>query len=86
MRTTLGTALAQEGVAPQLAQRIMRHRNYKTTQAHYTVLGLADTAKAINALPALGKPAGGYPNGGSGDRWARSAWRIAHDASPRARR
>ncbi len=55
MRTTLGTSLAREGVAPQLAQRIMRLADYRTTLAHYTVLGLADTAKAVNTLPGVGR-------------------------------
>jgi hypothetical protein len=40
MRTTLGTNLARAGVAPQIAQRIMRHGDYRTTLKHYTVLGL----------------------------------------------
>lgn len=31
----------------------MRHGNYKTTLKHYTVLGLADTSKAIQALPCI---------------------------------
>ena len=53
MRTTLGTNLARAGVAPQLAQRIMRHADYRTTQQHYTVLGVADTAKAIGQLPTI---------------------------------
>ena len=54
MRTTLGTRSALQGVAPQLAQRIMRHSDYHTTWQHYTVLGLADTAKAINQLSEIG--------------------------------
>jgi integrase len=53
LRTTLGTQLARAGVAPQIAQRIMRHSDYKTTLAHYTVLGLTDTSKAVEALPAI---------------------------------
>ena len=53
LRTTLGTNLARAGVTPQIAQRIMRHSDYKTTMAHYTVLGLHDTAKAIGALPPI---------------------------------
>ena len=53
MRTTLGTNLARAGVAPQIAQRIMRHSDYRTTLRHYTVLGLSDTAKAVEALPAI---------------------------------
>ena len=56
MRTTLGTNLARAGVAPQLAQRIMRHADYRTTHKHYTVLGLTDTAKAIEQLSAIGLP------------------------------
>lgn len=51
MRTTLGTNLARAGVAPQLCQKILRHADYKTTLKHYTVLGIADTNKAINQLP-----------------------------------
>ena len=51
MRTTLGTNLARAGVAPQIAQRIMRHDDYRTTLKHYTVLGLTDTSKAIAGLP-----------------------------------
>ncbi len=58
MRTTLGTNLARAGVAPQIAQRIMRHSDYKTTLKHYTVLGLTDTAKAIGELTSIGRPAG----------------------------
>lgn len=57
LRTTLGTQLARAGVAPQVAQRIMRHSDYKTTLQHYTVLGLTDTAGAINRLPDI-QPAG----------------------------
>jgi hypothetical protein len=53
LRTTLGTQLARAGVAPQIAQRIMRHSDYKTTLTHYTVLGLTDTSRAVEALPAI---------------------------------
>ena len=56
MRTTLGTNLARAGVAPQIAQRIMRHSDYKTTLQHYTVLGLTDTAGAIASLPSIEAP------------------------------
>ena len=58
LRTTLGTQLARAGVAPQIAQRVMRHGDYRTTLAHYTVLGLTDTAGAVNALPVIGDPEG----------------------------
>ncbi len=56
LRTTLGTNLAREGVAPQIAQRIMRHADYKTTLAHYTVLGVTDTAAAVELLPDITRP------------------------------
>ncbi len=54
LRTTLGTQLARAGVAPQIAQRIMRHGDYRTTLKHYTVLGLTDTAGAVERLPGIG--------------------------------
>ena len=47
LRTTLGTRLAQSGVPPQIAQRLMRHADYRTTLNHYTALTLADTAAAL---------------------------------------
>ncbi len=53
LRTTLGTQLARAGVTPQIAQRIMRHSDYRTTLKHYTVLGLTDTAAAIDRLPSI---------------------------------
>lgn len=53
LRTTLGTNLARAGVAPQVAQGIMRHSDYKTTLKHYTVLGLTDTSRAIESLPGI---------------------------------
>ena len=53
LRTTLGTELAKNGVAPQVAQKIMRHADYRTTMAHYTKLGLQDAAAAIDELPEL---------------------------------
>ena len=54
LRTTLGTMLARHGAKPQVARQIMRHSDYKTTLKHYTVLGLDDTAGAINQLPYIG--------------------------------
>jgi integrase len=53
LRTTLVTQLARAGVTPQIAQRIMRHGDYRTTLKHYTVLGLTDTAKAVSQLPRI---------------------------------
>ena len=48
--------LARQGTKPQVAREIMRHSDYKTTLAHYTMLGLSDTAGAINELPDIGEP------------------------------
>ncbi len=56
LRTTLGTNLTRAGVQPQLAQKILRHADYRTTLRHYTVLGLNDTLKAINRLPDIEQP------------------------------
>ena len=56
MRTTLGTNLARAGIAPQVAQKIMRHADYKTTLKYYTVLGISDTTKAINQLSGIEGP------------------------------
>jgi len=71
LRTTLGTQLARAGVAPQIAQRIMRHSDYKTTLRHYTILGLTDTAAAMDRLPGVGTP-----------ETERQAATGTHDATP----
>lgn len=54
LRTTLGTQLARAGVAPQVAQKIMRHGDYRTTLRHYTVLGLHDSSRAMASVPHVG--------------------------------
>ncbi len=51
--------LARAGVAPQIAQRVMRHSDYRTTLRHYTVLGLTDMVGAVAALPSIGAPHAG---------------------------
>ncbi|MFN8870316.1 MAG: tyrosine-type recombinase/integrase [Phycisphaerae bacterium] len=56
LRTTLGTALARAGVVPQVAQKVMRHSDYRTTLRHYTILGLSDTAGAVAKLPSIQTP------------------------------
>ncbi len=53
LRTTLGTALARAGVAPQVAMKIMRHSDYKTTLKHYTVLGSTDMSAAIERVAGI---------------------------------
>ena len=47
LRTTLATTLARAGVAPQVAQKIMRHADYRTTLKHYTILELVDSQNAM---------------------------------------
>ena len=51
LRATLATQLARNSVTPQVAQRILRHSDYRTTMKHYTMLGLVDTAAAISKIP-----------------------------------
>lgn len=67
LRTTLGTNLARRGVTPQVAQKIMRHADYRTTLACYTVLGLADTAAAVARLPGVGADEGRDASTGTTD-------------------
>ena len=47
LRSSLHTRLAREGVPPQIAQRIMRHADYRTTLSAYTSLELLDDAAAL---------------------------------------
>jgi integrase len=54
LRVTCATMLARAGVAPQLAQRILRHSDIKLTMKHYTKLGIEDLALAVAKLPVLG--------------------------------
>ncbi len=63
LRTTMGTNLARAGVVPQIAQKLMRHADYKTTLAHYTVLGLTDAARGVACLPPVGVPDDGRREG-----------------------
>jgi integrase len=60
LRATLCTNLARNGVPIQVAQRVLRHADPRTTQRHYTALRLIDLATAINALP---EPARKAPTG-----------------------
>lgn len=54
-RATTGTMLARAGVQPQVAQRIMRHADYRTTLKHYTHLTLRDDAAALDGIEAIGE-------------------------------
>ncbi|HEX6884855.1 MAG TPA: tyrosine-type recombinase/integrase, partial [Planctomycetota bacterium] len=71
LRATLGTRLARAGIAPQVAQRIMRHADYRTTLKHYTMLSLADTTAAMQRLP-----------GGGGTSAPRAAVSGAEEQAP----
>jgi len=53
LRATLATALARQNVTPQVAQRILRHADYRTTLKHYVTLGIHDMAGAVAKLPAV---------------------------------
>ena len=45
--------LARSGVNPRTAMELMRHSDIRLTTAIYQHLELADTAGAVNQLPAL---------------------------------
>ena len=60
LRTSLGTHLAQAGVMPQVARRIMRHSDVRITMKHYTDLRLRDDATAIESVPSI--PDGAKPS------------------------
>jgi integrase len=55
LRTTLATKLARAGIAPQVAQKIMRHADYRTTLKHYTVLEVRDAATALAGISIAAK-------------------------------
>jgi hypothetical protein len=52
-RTTFGTRLANSGVMPQMASKLMRHTDVKITMKHYTKLCLHDEARAVAGLPQI---------------------------------
>lgn len=75
MRATLGTMLARQGVAPQVAMQLLRHSDYRTTLRHYTALTLHDSAAAIGRieLPAAVATATGTEGGCSESATRRGA-------------
>jgi len=83
LRTTLGTNLARRGVTPQVAQKIMRHADYRTTLACYTVLGLADTEADVARLPGVG--ADDAREAATGTTDGRPAMEVATQANKPAR-
>lgn len=52
-RTTFGTRLANSGVMPQMAAKLMRHTDVKITMKHYTKLRLHDEKRAVAVLPQI---------------------------------
>jgi integrase len=50
LRVTLATNLARAGVQPQVAQRLLRHSDYRTTVRFYTKLSSTDTRGALAQL------------------------------------
>ena len=53
LRHTFATMLSQAGVAPRMAQELLRHSDIRLTMNGYTHLQLVDTAGAVEALPGV---------------------------------
>ena len=51
LRHTYATLLSQAGVAPRVAQALMRHADLSTTMRTYTHVELVDRRRAVEALP-----------------------------------
>jgi integrase len=56
LRKTFNTWLAKAGVAPRVAQELMRHQHIELTMGVYTDPALFDLAAAVEALPPLHHP------------------------------
>jgi len=82
LRTTLGTRLARAGVPPQVAMRLMRHADYRTTLKHYTVLGLADSAAALAKLPSIQLEVQAQAATGTGDAYPSKSHRFDSQLIP----
>ncbi len=82
LRATLGTDLARQGVAPQVAQRLLRHSTINLTMKHYTKLRIDDLAGGLGRLvveapkqPAAAAAAGGAERDATGESPAQpSQW------------
>ena len=53
LRHTFGTNLAKAGVAPKVAQELMRHSDVNLTLGIYSHVGMQDLAGAVEKLPAM---------------------------------
>jgi len=56
LRTTYCTLMVSTGVAPRVAQELMRHSDIKLTMKNYTDTNLLPTASAIHGLPNFATP------------------------------
>lgn len=66
-RMTLHTMLALRGVPVQVAQRLMRHADYRTTQKHYFHMDTEAAGSALRALPTI-RQVPSSESGSTGDR------------------
>lgn len=64
LRTTFGTLLSKDGVAPRTVQAAMRHSDIRLTMGTYTDPRLLDVAGAVECLPSL--PLGNGDDAGQG--------------------
>ena len=56
LRHTFATMLSRAGVAPRMAQELLRHSDIRLTMNTYTHLQLVDTTGAVEALPGIPSP------------------------------
>jgi integrase len=56
LRTTFATMLSKSGVAPRVAQQLMRHSDIRLTMGVYTDPKLFDLQGAVDSLPAVAPP------------------------------
>ena len=52
--TAVTTMLSRAGVAPRMAQELLRHSDIRLTMNTYTKLKLEGLSNAVNALPDIG--------------------------------
>jgi integrase len=58
LRATLCTTMALQHVPAEVARRVMRHSDYRTTAKHYTKIRISDAERFVTALPSIdGMPA-----------------------------
>jgi len=76
LRHTFATMLSKAGVAPRMAQELLRHSDIRLTMNTYTHLELVDVQGAVEALPGVSGPhtegegvraTGTYGAGGDGE-------------------